>query len=708
MNRVFINIPYKLRSISFLFVLVLALKVGSAHAEDQAINQPSRPKVEIIARALSDSILIRWAPNNSLLWDECIKSGFILERTTLIRDGKLLELPEHVVLTEIPIKPQPLDKWEEAVKRNKYAAIAAQALFGETFEAEHKGGADLFSVMTKVRERDSRFSFAQFSADQSPEVAKLSGLWFTDVNVKKNERYLYQVYVANSALNADTGSVLIGTINYQPLPKPIDLRATFGDRKAILEWNDQLFRNIFTSYFLERSDDGGKSYHQTTEEPLVTLTNPNNPNPEFNSATDSLPDNYKIYYYRLRGITSFGEVSEPSEVVSGSGYQPIPEAPHIIEKRVINNEQVFLKWEFPDSLTNVIDGFKVARSSNPQTGFEFIADSLNRNVREYTDMHPLLNNYYIIVAFNKYSEELHAAPILVQLVDSTPPIPPVNLKGGVDKRGVVMVSWDKNREDDIYGYRVYRANDAGEEFSQITSTPISDTIFSDTISLNTLTKYIYYRVMAIDHVQNHSTFSEILQLKRPDTIPPVSPVFTEAISTSESVMLKWINSSSSDVQSESLYRSIANSTKWKLLGTFSAADSINSYNDATADSTASFRYTIIARDLDGNESTPAIPVDGKKINLGIGKSVEKLDAIIDRESESIKLVWKMPTNSVDKFIVYKSIGDGELEQFAVVNGDVTSFIDNQLLIQTNYKYAIKVIYLNGDCSNILPIIDIRY
>jgi fibronectin type 3 domain-containing protein len=632
------------------------------------------------------------------LWEDANRAGYVLERVTLMRDGSLLATPERRILTPSPAKPVPLNSWENAVKNNKYAAIAGQALYGKTFEMDNKTAPNLYSVITKVQERDTRFSFALFSADQSPEVAKLSGLWYTDKEVRKNEKYLYRVFVAGKSIKADTGFVYTSTAEFQPLPVPLDLKANFGDRKVELSWNQLYFRHIYTAYILERSNDGGKTFKSVSPEPLVNLVPTGKAYPEQFYITDSVPENSKIYHYRVRGLNSFGETSEPSEVVSGAGHPAISFTPYITENYSVENNKVSLNWEFPKEKNIEITGFKMARSSNPKTGFVYIEKNISPESRQFTDLKPLLTNYYVISAFNKFGDEIRSMPVLVQLVDSVPPLPPVSLKGEIDTTGKVTVRWKPNKEEDIYGYRIYRSNYAQEEFSQITSAPVHDTIFIDHINLKTLTRSVFYRIMAIDKKQNHSQFSEPLELKRPDRIAPVPPVFKEVKSSANGVYLKWINSTSTDVKSHLLYRSIAGSKEWELIAAYEAADSIDHYTDTKADSVNYSSYTLIAKDFDNNESTPVVPVTGKKIDSGIRPGIDKLFTEIDREKRNIQLAWKKPEGTVYRYLIYRANGEAGLTLYKSIPGVSEIFTDTELKVNTRYQYSIKVVYANGSQS----------
>src|SRR5690606_40268378 len=52
--------------------------------------------------------------------------------------------------------------------------------------------------------------------------------------------------------------------------------------------------------------------------------------PIYEYATDSLPDNVSALYYRVKGITPFGEEGPPSDVVSGSGAVTVETVPYIL------------------------------------------------------------------------------------------------------------------------------------------------------------------------------------------------------------------------------------------------------------------------------------------------------------------------------------------------------------------------------------------
>ena len=84
--------------------------------------------------------------------------------------------------------------------------------------------------------------------------------------------------------------------------------------------------------------------------------------------------------------------------------------------------------------------------------------------------------------------------------DKTAPAPPGNLKA-VKKEGGVMVSWEKNAEEDFLGYTIYRTGVGKPE--KLNKEPLKDTEFLDTTVPASL-RYVSYYVTAVDRAGNES------------------------------------------------------------------------------------------------------------------------------------------------------------------------------------------------------------
>ncbi|MFP4025342.1 MAG: hypothetical protein ACLFVR_12525 [Thiohalospira sp.] len=684
-------------------IAILLLIVTDVVAQEEA-------KIRAIARPYPDSISIRWAPDNAVAWHFLNEYGYRVLRYTMMRAGKVLEEPDSIALSNELFKPKPLSKWEPYSETSDYVAIAAQAIYGESFEVTHGiTGSDIAQVINKSRELESKFSFALLAADFSTTTARLSGLMFTDKNIKKNEKYLYIILamVPEEKMVIDTGYVYVGVDDYKPLPQPLDVRGDFSDQSALISWNHQLFQNIFIAYRVERSDDGGKSFHPISDKPMINTTKGVYETPERMFFIDSLPQNDKEYFYRVCGITSFGEVSPPSDTISGIAYQRLPVNPSISNAQVFDNKYVTIEWEFPDSLNSYIAGFEMLRAVDDKGPY----DTINQEIipatdRKYADQPPYSYNYYKIVAKDNYGHYYQSYPNMIQIIDSIPPAKPVGIGGIVDTTGIVQLTWNHNTERDLLGYRVYRSNFKKSEFSQVTVEPVIDSLFVDTINIKTLTRKMYYKIQAIDHHYNPSEFSDIFELTRPDKIPPVSPVFRAYETNEQGIALDWFNSSSIDVAKHVLYRKSEKEQSWKVIGIFHPQDSVQSFTDTATVEGKMYEYTILAVDEAGLESKPAKPLKIKQFENKNKPAVSKISYDIDRTEKYIRLKWKYDQPGVKKFLVYRGNSVEDLALFA--SSGQYEFTDTKLAINNTYYYVIKAVFVNGLESRMSNVIEIKY
>jgi uncharacterized protein len=668
------------------FSLLILCCVSTANLWSQ--KDSSSCAVRMMARATPDSILLRWAPVNYETWRKGIRSGYKVLRYTLYKNGALTTKKQAKQLTPQPLKPYPLDKWELMAETNNYAGVAAQAVYGNDFTPQADNTSPVISIFNKATEQQNRFAFSLFAADASAPVAKAMGLYYADHQVVAGEKYLYMVFPASGdPLPCDTAFVYTGTDEYVPLVKPVISEIIPGNKTATLQWKSPEGRWGYTAFELQRSADNGKSFTAVNTAPLIN-TFPDKPLQDFNFYIDSLPDNHLRYTYRLRGINPFGEKGPFSDTLSLLGKEPLGTMPHITSHETLT-EGVRLQWDFDKNSEGLIHGFKVMRSVNSTTGFETVNNDIPANIRSYTDKHPLPTAYYTVTAWNDRGGLATSFPVLVQLIDSIPPAPPVGLTGTVDTSGLVNLHWNANTESDIYGYRVYRANSRTEEFSQLTVAPIRDTLFKDKIVLKTLSPHVYYKVLANDKRQNHSAFSAVLEIKRPDVVPPVTPVIRDVYSSSKGVTILWVHSSSPDVAKEHVLRREAGSSKWERYAGITKLDSL--YTDSLSVTGTRYEYALQATDEGGLTSVIDQVVTGVRLEARPQKPVLKVEV---KKSESMILLhWvAMPKG---KCMIYRSEDNAPLRLHAACPENVSGFSDKKINPGHTYRYALKVVGEKG-------------
>ncbi|KOY84534.1 hypothetical protein AD998_20280 [bacterium 336/3] len=702
---------------SFLLLCVVAMPL---YAQKKDTTLKNTHAIKLLGQASPDKILLRWAASSPYAWKISTEQGVVVERQLIVKSGKVLSpKPAFVKLTTNPLKPLALKDWETLAKKNQFAAIAAQALYGKSFQVS-QGAAKtsttkgMVEMLNQSTELENRYSFALFASDVSKETAQAAALYLEDADVKKDEMYLYKVYVASRPKNTlaiDTGYVYVGVSDYRPLPQIRELHAEFSDKSVLLSWDKNPYNKYFTAYQIERSEDGGKTFKATSELPFLN-TEPYGAKEDLkkNFYVDSLKQNQKEYFYRIKGMNAFGQISLPSDTVSGMGYIPLRGNPSITKAYELKNGHIQVEWQFPSETLAQVKGFQIERSKTEQSGFEPLnTQILPVTTTFFVDNKPERSNYYRIKALGKKEGEYALSfPYRVLAQDSIAPNIPEGLEGVVDSNGVVKLTWKKGKEIDLYGYRVFRSNFENQEYSQVSKEPIRKTVFYDTINIKTLSKKVFYKIVALDEVFNASDFSKALLLKRPDKIPPTEANFIHYEALEEGIFLKWASSSSEDVKKHLLYRKEQGSKDWKLIQMFEGK-SIQNYLDKDTDLLNVYAYILVAVDESGLESKPSKPIMAKRLDMKIRRAIEKFEVVSDRTNKEIRINWEYPEKDVYAFWIYRSEKGKPLRLLtSTLDVNAKSYIDKEASLNREYQYAIQAIFKDNARSKMSKVILVVY
>jgi hypothetical protein len=675
--------------------LVALIFIGffKGYSQGETIENPKKEsKIQVIVRVQKDKILLRWAPSDALAWKKLNKYGYQLERYTVTRDNKTLANPEKIVLGKV-FKPEPLENWEKSIEENDNAAIVAQALYGESFGVT--GVNKLQSIVNLSEESEQRFTFALFAADKDFEMAKKAGLGFEDKTALKNEKYTYRVSsnVPKEELTIQYGGVFVGLKEYEDLPKPMDFTAHFTDQSAMLSWNFKILAHAYGSYYVERAIDK-IHFERITNKPYTSMNQENENNNRI-FYVDSISNNQQ-YSYRIQGISAFGELGPYSEVVSGKGKSILKFVPHLTVKDFKDDKTVTLTWEFDEAGDTEITGFELNRSDSDDGKYTTVLKNIAPKSRTVTYNKLASTNYFTITAIGKQGSNRTSFPMLVQPVDSIPPTKPLNLKGVIDSLGVVKITWDANKEKDLMGYRIYKANNPHEEFSQVTISPSEPNKYQDSVIVKSLNSKVYYKIIAVDTHYNMSPFSEVLIVKKPDVIPPTSPVFTNYEIKDGSVTLEWINSQSEDVATHYLYRKEDNNNF--LIAIFDKKDNIEHYEDKNSAEGSTYHYSIFAKDESNLTSEPSPEIAVFVPKSSVMPAVKGFYAQPNPATNSIDLSWEYTATGVESFEIYKATAEEPMQLMQMVTAQTKKLSDPNITINTTYKYAIRALFTDGTIS----------
>lgn len=690
-----------IKTCAVLFTIMFSLfntKAQEITNADTSQTDEIKYKIHLSAKVTDTETVLRWAPDNAIAWHYANQYGYVIERHTIIRNGKQVFPADMLVLTPEALKPASKDKWEKAEK-NKFNAVAWQAIYGESFEVNETNN-EILKIKDKNKEIINRWSFALFACDHSLEAAELSGLMLRDKNIEKNEKYLYRVYtmIPPEIAAVDTGTYFIDAGQITEYPKPLELSAEFKDRIVNLRWNQMYYKGIYTAWSIERSEDAGKTFKRINKNPIVNL-HAKDREIKYMHYADSLPVNDIKYLYRILGHSAFGDEGPASDTVSGYGKEILKANP-VLSKTLINEKgEALITWQFPEDYNSELKGFKISSAPEAKGIFKAVHKNiLPPDKRLFIHKTPASTNYYKVTAIDKHGKTYKSQAYLVQLIDSLPPDPPTGIQGHIDSTGTVTVSWNPSPEEDFFGYRVYMTNHLNSEFTQITKKAIKDTIFMFKTSLNTLTEDMFLKIMAEDNRFNPSGFSEIIRVIRPDTIPPSSPVIKNYKITDTCIYLKWVKSTSKDVVNHIVFRSLAGKEEWEAIAIFDNTYNPDFHCDTSAVPGTVYKYVVIAVDEADNRSRKLKPINLQMSKKRIEAEINNFKAEIDRKAKHILISWDLPDKPFKEIYLYRRVGDGKIKTYKRFYKVVDNYTDNNVQINTRYEYRIRIIYANGKSS----------
>lgn len=655
-----------------LFILFFLLSIV-------CYSQNTESSVYIKAYAKENKILLRWAVNTPIEWQKANKNGFNLYKILIKKDGKLIEGDPQKKKIAV-LQAEKVEKWTDFIQKDRNAAIIAQALYGESFVVEQNNENEISKIVNISEEITQRHSFALFAADMSFEGAKKAGWGYVDTDVNPHETYIYQIEAINLP-QIKSSSVMIGVSDHEKLPQIQDFTAINGDKKVLFSWGTSRYKDIFSSYMIEVSENE-KDFQNISQTPIVDMNSSKN-NQAFFSY--NLENNDKIYYFRIYGINSFGEKSERSKVLKIQGISSIVATPRISDYVFLENNATEIYWEYPQEAENSIEKFELWYNLQDKSDYKKVIDNIKKEDRKQIYDKLSASNYFKIAAVDKDQKRLFSQSVLIQPIDSIPPKAPIELEGKIDSLGVVSLVWKNNIEPDLSGYRIFRKNTENEEFVDVFNDIISQNYVQDTLNFSISNKKVYYKILAEDYRYNRSDFSDVLILEKPDKIPPTAPVFKDFKVEDEKVTLFWTKSYSDDIQNYILSKREKGSEKWQVIKTFT--NETTSFSDNSFEKEAVYEYLIQAKDKSGLYSLEDNSILRVKSPSKTKKILKNIEFVIDRNSRDISFFWNYEKAlQVTELHIYKNEKGMKPSLWKVVDGKQLEIVDKNVSINSVYEY----------------------
>lgn len=691
-------------------IILIAFALVYSHQSEAQANEgvPGQFRIESVARAYGDSIVLRWAPNQPAVWLMANDYGYLITRSFVNSEGQYITEQ----LTSEPLMPWPLERMMEAFgPSDTIAAIVAEVLYGEGFiemEIDDGGTNFVHSLVKQQRNQEMRYSVALQAADFRARIADALALRYVDTDVREGVLYTYLI---ESAIPPDAAEVLNSTEivmcePFIPVQDTLWLEAMQNDSRTILiSWR----RNHCSAFYIERSEDNGRSWKRLNSQPYYSSLPDGTPPADMAVWYDHLRYHHvfsdsieggRQYLYRVQGIDAFADLTPYSEVLEVELADIIPPAaPQMLQPEVFNNEQVQLAW-IKETIEPDLAGYYIQFSHSGSGPFTEVHDGLiPASESMFTDEMAGERGagYYRVIAIDHSGNQSMSFPVRSAIEDLEPPSKPTGLNGIIYSDAVAEIYWNPNPEPDVKGYRVFYANQADHAFVALTPSPVEQAWYRDTVSIKTLTRHIYYQVLAEDFSGNMSPVSDILELIRPDIVPPPVAVALDGRQDEENVYITWAASPANDVLVYRIFRKAADDDEWQLVKMLQRdeVDGQIDFTDSPPASQKRWQYVVEVLDESGLSSgmskVLSFRVRGKR-ELAI--PIE-LAAAYDKESQLVKANWRYSCSEPHYVVLYRGFNGAEPMAVRSLEPSVTSYADQLDAGSTSVQYYVQICLQDG-------------
>lgn len=672
----------------FLMVLVLVGAGLSASGQETAPPQPEeRHAVLATGRVLDRGIELRWYPGSAGIWRHANQHGYLLERMEISEAG---ERAGWQRLGGGVLKPWTAEEWLRlADATNDYVRAASRAILEPTVPPAANVP---FDAWKEYRDQENGiFLFFTLATNLHPDAARGAALRYLDTAIEPGKGYVYRISVPTWKGELD---VRYGMVVVENSSAMYEAPAVTGVRVEELEgavrvfWPSDPNEALFPTFHVERSADGTQ-WQRLNRLPIFF----GSPDAQEFFYTDSIA-NYKPHWYRVTGISPFADAGRPSGAIRAMARDLTPPAGAANTRAEGDRKSIKVTWELPKPSSDMA-GFLVGRGEQSDGPFAILHEKpLAPGTRAFTDNAPLvMEPFYIVWSVDTAGNRGHAVAVMAFVKDNEPPARPVGLSGYCDSMGVVRLTWTANTEEDLAGYHVLTANGINDVYRPLTGRPVQRTEWTDTVDMRALNRPIYYKVTAVDYNNNPSGYSDVLEVLRPDLIPPAAPVITRYRVEEGVVVLDWHLSPSQDVVGHILEREeAATGTRSTLLRI--EKQPLRSFRDDEAIPGSAYLYRVIATDAAGLTAA-SDPLEVSVPVRSTRPGVHNLRIAKDDSGSQVMLSWEYSEPGGDhRFVIFRREEGGEARTYRSLAAGQHRFQD-EVRGDTPRQYAIKVIFPSG-------------
>ena len=279
--------------------------------------------------------------------------------------------------------------------------------------------------------------------------------------------------------------------------------------------------------------------------------------------------------------------------------------------------------------------------------------------------------------------------------DTSAPAAPSGVTGTAGDSEAYL-DWNDNVESDVAGYHVHRATTSGGPYTQLTSSPVTSSQYTDSGLTNS--QAYYYVITAMDTSNNESSLSlETVVTPVADTTAPSAPSLSSVTSGDTELTLDWSDNSELDLAGYHVYRATTTGGGYTLVNAIPLTSS--DFVDQGLSNGVTYYYVVKAVDGSGNLSADSNEQSGTpEEDVTTPSAPASLTAIAG--DAQVTLDW--PDNSESNlagYNVYRStIAGGPYNQVSSSLLTSSAYVDTGLINGTTYYYVVTAETSSGTMS----------
>ncbi len=386
----------------------------------------------------------------------------------------------------------------------------------------------------------------------------------------------------------------------------------------------------------------------------------------------------KAYYFALISYTDInGKITKSERTsslkITATSSSSVP-APSNLKVAEYSNSAIKLTWTKASDVT----GYYVYRSTDGKKYSKIKTLKAYTTAYTNTSLTAGKKYYYSIASYKNTSTGAVAigpksSAVNALTISSSKLSYPSGFAVKEVATDAIKLVW--NKSSNASGYYIYRSID-NKNFSKIKTLPSSSTSYTNT-ALYLDTTY-YYKIAS--YVNSNGSIG--LSAKSPAVnakTTSTSVSFTSKTSTSTTITLNWDYPSATGYQ---IYRLDINTGKYVKI----ASTSAKSYTDKNLSSDRYYNYKVRAYLVSGGITTYS-PYNSVSVKTCL-PAVKDFKAV-SQTYYSVNLSWTKQNGAVN-YEIYQLSPDSQVYKLiTTLNSDVTSYMVDNLTVNTTYKFRIR-------------------